>query len=85
MSFSGRPKNVDRFRSAEIGVYTSHNMREVEEMCDWVAFLARGRMVTQGTPQEVIARAQTVSLEEVFISIAREGQLRDVAASKEHP
>jgi ABC-2 type transport system ATP-binding protein len=66
-------------------MYTSHNMREVEEMCDRVAFLARGRMVAQGTPQEVMARAQTVSLEEVFISIARDGQLRDVAESREHP
>lgn len=64
-------------------VYTSHNMREIETMCDRVMFLARGRIVAQGTPQEVIAQAQTTSLEDVFISIARDGRLHDVAETRE--
>jgi len=54
-------------------VYTSHNMPEVESMCDRVLFLFRGRLAAQGTPGEVVAAARSRSLEDVFISIAREG------------
>jgi ABC-2 type transport system ATP-binding protein len=64
-------------------VYTSHNMREIEHMCDEVLFMARGRAVTQGAPQDVIARTRTASLEEVFITIARDGRLQDIADARE--
>jgi ABC-2 type transport system ATP-binding protein len=64
-------------------IYTSHNMREIEFMCDRVMFLAGGQIVTQGTPQEVMAHARTASLEEVFITIARDGRLRNVAEAGE--
>lgn len=58
-------------------IYTSHNMHEVERMCNRVLFLARGRAVAEGTPTEVMARAHRGSLEEVFIAIARNGELSD--------
>ena len=53
-------------------VYTSHNMFEVEQLCDRVLFLMRGRMVTVGTPQQIIRQAGTRTLEEFFIRLARE-------------
>jgi ABC-2 type transport system ATP-binding protein len=56
-------------------VYTSHNMREVETMCDRVIFLRKGRIVAEGPPAEIAARAERGSLEEVFIAIARDGTL----------
>lgn len=59
-------------------IYTSHNMPEMERMCDRVLFLSRGRAVTEGTPTEVIARARTGSLEDVFLAIAR-ADARDTA------
>ena len=65
-------------------IYTSHNMREIEHMCDRVVFLARGQIITQGTPQEVMARTRAASLEDVFITIARDGRLRDVTEAREH-
>lgn len=55
-------------------VYTSHNMREVEEMCDRVVFLRQGRPVAEGTPAEVRERAGRSSLEEVFIDLAGQGR-----------
>jgi ABC-2 type transport system ATP-binding protein len=58
-------------------VYTSHNMREVELLCDRVLFLARGRAVAEGPPRDVIARAHSASLEDVFIAIARDGDVVD--------
>jgi ABC-2 type transport system ATP-binding protein len=52
-------------------IYTSHNMAEVELMCDRVVFVSGGRIVTEGTPAEIVQRASSRSLEDLFISIAR--------------
>ncbi len=56
-------------------IYTSHNMRDVEEVCDRVLFLHKGKVIAAGAPQEVIARFNQRSLEEVFIRVARSGDL----------
>ena len=56
-------------------VYTSHNMRDVEEICDRVLFLNKGRIIAEGTPQQVIDQFQQKSLEDVFIQVARSGDL----------
>ena len=61
-------------------VYTSHNMRDVEEVCDRVLFMHKGRVMAEGTPQDVISKFHEKSLEEVFIRIARSG---DVLAAEE--
>lgn len=75
-------RQMQRERGVTI-LYTSHNMQEIEHMCDRVIFLARGEIVAQGTPQEVMARARTASLEAAFITIARDGRLRDMAEARE--
>jgi ABC-2 type transport system ATP-binding protein len=64
-------------------VYTSHNMREVEAICDRILFLSSGKIITQGTPAEVLAQANSTSLEEVFITIARDGKLVDTRVKEE--
>jgi ABC-2 type transport system ATP-binding protein len=56
-------------------VYTSHNMRDVEEVCDRVLFMNKGRIIAEGTPQEVTQKFQQKSLEDVFIRVARGGDL----------
>ncbi|SNB68563.1 ABC-2 type transport system ATP-binding protein [Arboricoccus pini] len=50
----------------------SHNMGEVERMADRVLVLNRGRLVDEGTPEELMTRYQRLNLEEVFLDIARE-------------
>jgi ABC-2 type transport system ATP-binding protein len=56
-------------------IYTSHNMLEVERLCDRVIFLSRGRVVAEGTPQELRDRVHGGSLDDVFIKVARDGHL----------
>ncbi len=56
-------------------VYTSHNMRDVEEVCDRVLFLHKGRIIAEGTPQQVKDKFNQKSLEEVFIRVARSGDV----------
>jgi ABC-2 type transport system ATP-binding protein len=68
-------KRVQRERGVTI-LYTSHNMREIELVCDRVIFLSRGRVVAEGTPREILERADAESLEKVFITIARGGAIR---------
>jgi ABC-2 type transport system ATP-binding protein len=58
-------------------------MREIEIMCDRVIFLSRGRIVAEGAPKEILNRANADSLEKVFISLARDGVLKDVSKTEE--
>jgi ABC-2 type transport system ATP-binding protein len=52
-------------------LYTSHNMREMEEMCDRIIFLYRGRILLTGTPQALVADQGAEDLEGLFLQIAR--------------
>jgi ABC-2 type transport system ATP-binding protein len=60
-------------------LYSSHNMGEVEELCDRVIFIHHGRVVAQGTPLAVSRQIlgsdalDAASMEEVFLKISREG------------
>jgi len=56
-------------------IYTSHNMRDVEEVCDRVLFMNKGNIIAEGTPRQVIDQFQQKSLEDVFIQVARSGDL----------
>jgi ABC-2 type transport system ATP-binding protein len=56
-------------------LYTSHNMRDIEEICDRVLFLHDGRLMAEGTPAQIIEQFRTRNLEEVFIRIARSGEV----------
>lgn len=59
--------------NSEVGVlWTSHNMYEVEEVCDRVLFLSRGEIILEGNPKALPAQFGKATLEELFISVARE-------------
>lgn len=49
----------------------SHNMGEVERMCDDVIMLRTGKVVDRGTPGALIEKYGRKTLEEVFLDIAR--------------
>lgn len=64
----------------------SHNMSEVERMCDDVIMLRAGAVVDNGSPARLIERYGRATMEEVFLDIARgidepaPAVTRDVAA-----
>jgi ABC-2 type transport system ATP-binding protein len=53
-------------------LWTSHNMYEVEEVCDRVLFLSHGRILLEGNPRTLPAEHGKKTLEELFITVARE-------------
>jgi len=58
----------DRFHRTM--VVTSHHMDEVDEFCDRVALIDRGRIVAVGTPAELKARVgPDATLDDVFIRL----------------
>jgi ABC-2 type transport system ATP-binding protein len=59
-------------RSGAGVLWTSHNMYEVEEVCDRVLFLSRGRLLLEGDPRTLPEQHGMQSLEELFIAVARE-------------
>lgn len=53
-------------------LWTSHNMYEVEEVCDRVLFLSRGKILLEGDPKSLPREHGKETLEELFITLARE-------------
>jgi ABC-2 type transport system ATP-binding protein len=51
----------------------SHNMPEVERLCDDVLMMRDGRIIDRGAPNALIARHGRQNMEEVFLDIARGG------------
>lgn len=74
------PDTADRIRGyletyrTETGgsiLLASHNMAEVERLCDEVLMMKAGKIVDRGAPAELIGRYGRDTLEEVFLDIAR--------------
>jgi ABC-2 type transport system ATP-binding protein len=78
-----------RTRGATI-LLASHNMLEVERLCDRVIILKRGRIEEDDAPEAIMARYSRDTLEQVFLDVARgrgqagaEANSSDTARSKQ--
>jgi ABC-2 type transport system ATP-binding protein len=69
-----------RARTGATIVLASHNMAEVERLCDHVLIMKRGRIVDSGSPTALIDRYGRATMEEVFLDIARDRQKPSAAA-----
>ncbi len=68
-----RTKIRELAADGETGVlWTSHNMVEVEEVCHRVLFLSRGKILLEGDPKMLPREHGKKTLEELFITVARE-------------
>lgn len=85
------PDIADKVRKAILNIqaenkmtvlYTSHNMKDIEEVCNSVLFMHKGRILTQGTPQQIMHNFQEETMEGVFIRVARGG---DIESATETP
>ena len=53
-------------------LWTSHNMAEVENWCDRVLFLSRGKIILEGNPRSLAQENGKKNIEELFIAVAKE-------------
>src|SRR6202000_617056 len=53
-------------------LWTSHNMQEVQAVCDRVLFLSRGRVLLEGDPRQLPAEHGAATLDDLFITVAHE-------------
>ncbi|MGB7035468.1 MAG: ABC transporter ATP-binding protein [Xanthobacteraceae bacterium] len=57
----------------------SHNMAEVERLCERVIIMKRGRIEDDDTPAKLLARYGRRTLEEVFLDVARGSVVSEAA------
>jgi ABC-2 type transport system ATP-binding protein len=68
-------ENYRKTHGASI-LLASHNMLEVERLCDRVIIMKRGRIEDDDSPDKIMLRYNRTTLEEVFLDVAR-GRVRE--------
>jgi ABC-2 type transport system ATP-binding protein len=74
----GHLESYRKERGATI-LLASHNMLEVERLCDRVIIMKRGRIEDDDSPAAILARYNRTTLEEVFLDVAR-GRVQQAAS-----
>lgn len=76
-------EHLERYRTRRRAtiLLASHNMGEVERLCDRVLMMKRGQIVDDGSPKQLLARYGRQNLEEVFLDVARDRRQAREAAS----
>jgi ABC-2 type transport system ATP-binding protein len=78
------PSSADRIRTylqdyqrrtGATVLLASHNMQEVERICEEVLMLKQGRIVDRGTPEALVRKYGRDTLEQVFIDIDRDERI----------
>lgn len=57
-------------------IYTTHYMEEAQELCSRIGIIDNGRIVNQGTPEELLQQSGSHNLEDLFLDLTGK-QLRD--------
>ena len=74
--------HLERFRQERGAtvLLASHNMAEVERLCERVIIMKQGRIEDDDTPERLLVRYGRPTLEEVFLDVARgRGETREAA------
>jgi ABC-2 type transport system ATP-binding protein len=66
--------HLERYRARRNAaiLLASHNMAEVERLCDRVLMMKKGQIVDDGSPKQLLSRYGRQNLEEVFLDVARD-------------
>ena len=73
--------HLERYRDTRgtTMLIASHNMAEVERLCERVIFMKQGRIEDDDTPERLLQRYGRDTLEEVFLDVARGRERREAA------
>ncbi len=64
-------ENLQRREGTTI-LLTTHDMAEAERLCARIGFLAKGKLVAEGTAAQLMQRANTATLDDAFIKLTGE-------------
>lgn len=59
----------DRRAAGDCIVLSTHIMQEVAALCDRIVVIAAGRVITSGTPEEILAQSGQSTLEDAFVTL----------------
>jgi sodium transport system ATP-binding protein len=66
---------VKRFKEqGKCIIYSTHLMREAERLCDVIAIIHQGNLITQGTLEELKKNSSSEDLEEIFFELITQGE-----------
>jgi sodium transport system ATP-binding protein len=69
--------NIRAFRDqGRCVLFSTHYMDEAERLCDHIAIIVRGVIVAYGTPDELMARTGKLNLEDAFVALAGDADLK---------
>ncbi len=54
-------------------ILTTHYMEEAEALSDRIGIMAKGKLLTVGTPEEIMEKTQSKNIEEAFVKVAEGG------------
>jgi sodium transport system ATP-binding protein len=75
MSVRALREQLRQLRSAgKCLLFSSHVMQEVAALCDRIVILGAGRVVAEGTAQELIVHSGAATLEDAFVSLLGTGE-----------
>ena len=55
-------------------LFSSHDMEEVEKLADRLIFMNHGKIIEQGSPDELIKKHQVESLEMLYLKFTEKNQ-----------
>ncbi|MEM4947346.1 MAG: ABC transporter ATP-binding protein [Thermosphaera sp.] len=58
-------------RTGASAIVSSHNMLEIEYLCDRVGLIFKGRIIEEGPPRDLIRKYSAHNLEEVFVHVVK--------------
>jgi len=61
--------------------FTTHYMEEAEKVAERVAVIDRGKIIGEGTPEELKTSTKTTSLEEAFLNLTGHGMRSEEVSS----
>ena len=75
-------KFVEIIKKMKIPIFfTTHNMWEAEKLCDRIAIINRGQILTIDSPKSLIRKTQSENLEEAYLKVIKNEAL-DIPESK---
>jgi ABC-2 type transport system ATP-binding protein len=75
-------ENLRRRENTTI-LLTTHDMAEAERLCARIGFLAKGKLVAEGTAQELMKKAHAKTLDDAFIQLTGEDLSEETNANQE--